>query len=98
MDTAGSAIVLGHPQHVYEGDGPEIKHPFGVGIDKEKYPRGLKEFLGIMKSPTTILMEPEYCSTVRMQLWHFVEDLLIAHNIVKNIPYTDQCRLELVEL
>ena len=34
LDIAGSAIVLGHPQHVYEGDGPEMKHPSGVGIEK----------------------------------------------------------------
>ena len=88
LDTAGSAIVLGHPQHVYEGDGPEIKHPFGVGIDKEKYPRGVE---GI---PRNNEITNNYIDGAGV-LFHgqnaimafFVEDLLIAHNIVKNIPY-----------
>ena len=55
LDTAGSAIVIGHPQHVYEGDGLEIKHPFGVGIDKRSIRQVLRVFPGIMKSVITIL-------------------------------------------
>lgn len=88
LDTAGSAIVIGHPQHVYEGDGLEIKHPFGVGIDKEKYPSGVE---GI---PRNNEISNNYIDGAGV-LFHgqnaimafFVEDLLIAHNLVRNIPY-----------
>lgn len=88
LDTAGSAIVIGHPQHVYEGDGPEIKHPFGVGIEKEKYPPDVE---GVARN---IDISNNYVDGAGV-LFHgqnaimvfFAHDLRIAHNIVKNIPY-----------
>ena len=88
LDTAGSAIVMGHPQHVYEGDGPEIKHPFGVGIEKEKYPPGVE---GV---PRNNEISNNYIDGAGV-LFHgqnavmafFVEGLQITHNIIKNVPY-----------
>lgn len=88
VDTAGSAIVIGHPQHVHEGDGPEISHPGGVGIEKEKYP---SEVEGV---PRKIEITNNYIDRAGT-LFHgqnaimafFVEDLKIHHNVVKNTPY-----------
>ena len=39
-DAGGSAITLGHPQHIYENDTPDLKHPEGAGIEHEKFPAG----------------------------------------------------------
>ncbi|HOB08356.1 MAG: right-handed parallel beta-helix repeat-containing protein [Limnochordia bacterium] len=88
LDTAGSAIVIGHPQHVYEGDGPMIKHAWGVGPEKEKYPPDVE---GV---PRRIEINNNYIDGAGV-LFHgqnaimafFVEDLRITHNLVMNIPY-----------
>jgi hypothetical protein len=39
-DTGGGAISLGHPHHTYENDTPDLKHPEGAGIEREKFPAG----------------------------------------------------------
>jgi hypothetical protein len=88
-DTGGSAITLGHPQHVYENDTPDLKHPEGAGIEHEKFPAGTESI------PHRVLISNNFLPD-NSALFNghtiitvfFSKHVKIEHNWIENAPYT----------
>jgi hypothetical protein len=88
-DSGGSAITIGHPQHVYENDPADHKHAEGAGIEHEKFPAGTESI------PRRVLIANNFLPD-NSALFHghtvitvfFSEDLTIEHNWIENSPYT----------
>ncbi len=88
-DTGGSAISLGHPQHVYENDTPDLKHPEGAGIEHEKFPAGTEAI------PRRVLISNNFLPD-NSALFNghtiitvfFTNEVKIEHNWIVNAPYT----------
>jgi hypothetical protein len=88
-DTGGSAITLGHPQHVYENDTPDLKHPEGAGIEREKFPAGTESI------PRRVLISNNFLPD-NSALFNghtiitvfFTNEVKIEHNWIVNAPYT----------
>ena len=88
-DAGGSTITIGHPQHVYENDTPDLKHSEGAGIDKEKYQNGSESM------PRDILIAnnflPENAALFNghtIITAFFTNGLRIEHNFIPNAPYS----------
>jgi hypothetical protein len=88
-DTGGNAITLGHPQHVYENDTPDLKHAEGAGIDREKFPAGTEAI------PRRVLISNNFLPD-NSALFNghtiitvfFSNEVKIEHNWIVNAPYT----------
>jgi hypothetical protein len=88
-DAGGSAVVVGHPQHVYENDTPDLKHADGVGIEQETYKAGTE------MAPRNVVIANNYLpmnaalfnghSVITVFLANGVE---IVHNWVPSAPYS----------
>ena len=88
-DSGGSAITVGHPQHVYENDTPDLKYPTGAGIDKEKFPAGTEAaprrivVANNFLPDDAVLFNGHTIITV-----FFAQDVRIEHNWIINAPYS----------
>jgi hypothetical protein len=88
-DSGGSAITIGHPQHVFENDSPEHKHAEGAGIEREKFPAGTESI------PRRVWIANNFLPD-NSALFHghtiitvfFSHELTIEHNWIENSPYT----------
>jgi hypothetical protein len=88
-DTGGGAISLGHPQHVYENDTPDLKNPAGVGIEHEKYPAGTEA------APRRVLIANNFLlDDAALFPGHtvitvfFANSVTVAHNWIPSSPYS----------
>ena len=88
-DCAGSAITLGHPQHVYENDTPDLKNAQGVGIEHEKFPAGTESIprrvliANNFLPDDAVLFNGHTIITV-----FFANQVTIEHNWIPNAPYS----------
>jgi hypothetical protein len=91
-DTGGGAILLGHPQHAYEGDGPEIVHTVNgvsdAGPDKEKYTKEQERVCHGAIVANNIIRNPcrEFLGHAGITAF-FVEGARIEHNEISNTPF-----------
>ena len=91
-DTGGGAILIGHPQHAYEGDGPEIVHTVNgvsdAGPDKEKYPKEQERVCHGTIVANNIIRDPcrEFLGHAGITAF-FVEGARIEHNEISNTPF-----------
>ncbi len=92
-DTGGGAVLVGHTQHAYEGDGPELVHmkngvQDGAGPEKEKYPKEQKRVCHGAVVANNLIRD-----TSRDFWGHaaitgfFVEGMRIEHNDITNTPF-----------
>ena len=88
-DAGGSAITLGHPHHTYENDTPDLKHPEGAGIEREKFPAGTEAI------PRRVLISNNFLPdnaalfnghTIITVLYAY--QVTIEHNWIPNAPYS----------
>ena len=86
FDTAGSQLVIGHPQHMYIGD---KNSDYGIHSDKEKYDVGVE---GVCKDLT--ITNNLFKNTCRL-FWggsavmvFVTENMLFKYNDVENTPYS----------
>lgn len=88
-DCGGSAITLGHPQHVYENDTPDLKNSQGAGIEHEKFPAGREsaprqvEIANNFLPDNAALFNGHTIITV-----FYAEAVRIEHNWIPNAPYS----------
>ena len=88
-DCGGGAITLGHPQHVYENDTPDLKYPTGAGIEHEKFPAGTEaaprrvEIANNFLPDNSTLFNGHTIITV-----FYAEQVCIRHNWIPNAPYS----------
>ena len=88
-DCGGSAITLGHPQHVYENDTSDLKTPAGAGIEHEKFPAGTESaprhvvIADNFLPDDAVLFNGHTVITV-----FFGEEIQIVHNWILNAPYS----------
>jgi hypothetical protein len=88
-DTGGSAITLGHPQHVYENDTPDMKSPDGAGIEHEKFPAGTESIprkvliANNFLPDDAVLFNGHTIITV-----FFANEVTVSHNWIPNAPYS----------
>lgn len=87
-DVAGSGVLIGHPQHVFECDTPKIVLKDGVGIDKEKYP---VEDERVCRSNT---VNNNYIKDCTQEFYgeaavsaFFVDGLQVDHNIIDHVNF-----------
>jgi hypothetical protein len=88
-DIGGSAITLGHPQHVYENDTPDLKYPTGAGIEHEKFPPGTESIPRHVVIADNFL--PEDCVLFNghtVITVFFANHVTIAHNWIPSAPYS----------
>jgi hypothetical protein len=88
-DAGGSAITIGHPHHTYENDTPDLKHPEGAGIEREKFPAGTEAI------PRRILISNNFLPdnaalfnghTIITVLYAY--QVTIEHNWIPSAPYS----------
>jgi hypothetical protein len=88
-DTGGSAITLGHPQHIYENDTPDMKNADGAGIEHEKFPAGTESIprkvviANNFLADDAVLFNGHTVITV-----FFANEVTIAHNWIPSAPYS----------
>jgi hypothetical protein len=88
-DTGGSAITLGHPQHGYENDTPDLKNPQGAGIEHEKFAAGTESIprrvliANNFLPDDAVLFNGHTIITV-----FFANQVTIEHNWIPNAPYS----------
>jgi hypothetical protein len=88
-DAGGSAITLGHPHHTYENDTPELKHPEGAGIEREKFPAGTEAI------PRRVLISNNFLPD-NSALFNghtiitvfYAYQVTIGHNWIPSAPYS----------
>jgi hypothetical protein len=88
-DAGGSAITLGHPHHTYENDTPDLKHPEGAGIDREKFAPGTEAI------PRRVLISNNFLPD-NSALFNghtiitvfYAYQAIIEHNWIPNAPYS----------
>jgi hypothetical protein len=88
-DTGGSAISLGHPQHVYENDTPDLKNPAGAGIEHEKFPAGTEA------APRRVLISNNFLPDDALLFpghtiitVFFANSVTVEHNWIPSSPYS----------
>ena len=88
-DAGGSAITLGHPHHTYENDTPDLKHPEGAGIEREKFPAGTEAI------PRRVLISNNFLpDNAALFNGHtiitvfYAYQVAIEHNWIPNAPYS----------
>jgi len=88
-DTGGSAISLGHPQHVYENDTPDLKNPAGAGIEHEKFPAGTEA------APRRVLISNNFLPDDAVLFpghtiitVFFANSVTVEHNWIPTSPYS----------
>lgn len=88
-DAGGSAISLGHPQHVFENDTPEHKNPKGAGSEREKFPTGTES------APRRVLISNNFLpGNAALFNGHtvitvfYANQATIEHNWIPNAPYS----------
>jgi len=88
-DAGGSAITLGHPQHIYENDTPDLKHPNGAGIEHEKFKAGTESI------PRRVLISNNFLpDNAALFNGHtiitvfFANQVTVEHNLIPNAPYS----------
>jgi Right handed beta helix region len=87
-DVAGSGILLGHPQHVFEGDTSEIRLPGGAGVEKEKYPPATERICrnNIVRNNLIKDCTQEFYGEAAISAF-FVEGLKVEHNVIENVAF-----------
>jgi hypothetical protein len=88
-DCGGSAITLGHPQHVYENDTPDLTHPTGAGVDEEKYSAGTEAAPRRVRIANNFLPDNAALFNGHTIITVFYgEHVCIEHNWIPNAPYS----------
>jgi len=88
-DAGGSAITIGHPQHIYENDTVDLKYASGAGIEHEKFPAGSESI------PRRVLIANNFLpGDAALFNGHtvitvfFGEEIRIVHNWIPDAPYS----------
>lgn len=88
-DAGGSAITIGHPHHTYENDTPDLKHPEGAGVEREKFAPGAEAV------PRRVLISNNFLpGNSALFNGHtiitvfYANQLKIEHNWIPNAPYS----------
>ena len=88
-DTGGSAISLGHPQHVYENDPADLKYPTGAGIEHEKFPAGTESIPRRVLISNNFLPEDAVLFRGHTIITVFLANgVTIEHNWIPDAPYS----------
>jgi hypothetical protein len=88
-DCGGSAITLGHPQHVYENDTPDLKYPTGAAVEHEKYPAGTEAAPRRVRIADNFLPDNAALFNGHTIITVFYgERVSIEHNWIPNAPYS----------
>ena len=88
-DAGGSAITLGHPHHTYENDTPDLKHPEGAGIDREKFPAGTEAIPRRVLITNNFLPDNSALFNGHTIITVFyANQVTIEHNWIPNAPYS----------
>ncbi len=90
--TSGAGIVIGHPTHVYENDGPE-HHVTGAnnsaGPDKEKFPEGTEGVPTNISLTNNYFLENCYFFSSHSPITSFYTyNLQVLHNFVYKCSYS----------
>lgn len=88
-DAGGSAITIGHPQHTYENDTPDLKHPSGAGIEHERFVAGTES------APRRVMVSNNFLpDNAALFNGHTIitvfygEEVTLEHNWIPNAPYS----------
>jgi len=88
-DTGGSAISIGHPQHVYENDTADLKYATGAGIEHEKFPAGTESVPRNVLIANNFLPEDAALFNGHTVITVFFGDgIKIVHNWIPSAPYS----------
>jgi hypothetical protein len=88
-DAGGSAITLGHPQHIYENDTSKYKCAEGVGVEKEKYPAGTEAApRDVLISNNFLPMNAALFNGHTIITVFFANGVTIEHNWIPSAPYS----------
>ncbi len=88
--TSGAGIVVGHPTHVYENDGPEHQvRESNAGPDKEKFPEGTESVPKNITLSNNYLLENCYFFSGHSPITTFYTyNLQVLHNFVYKCSYS----------
>ena len=88
--TGGAGIVIGHPQHVYENDGPEHQvKGSDIGPDKEKFPKGTEAVPKNIYIRNNYLPENCYFFPGNSPITTFyTQNMWIEHNFIYKCSYS----------
>ena len=93
QDTGGGAVLIGHPQHAFEGDGPEIVHttngvPDAAGPDKEKYPKNRERVChdNLIQNNLIHDIGRDFPAHAAITVF-FAEGVRIEHNDIAQTPF-----------
>lgn len=88
--TSGAGIVVGHPTHVYENDGPEHHvNPNNAGPDKEKFEKGTEKVPTNITLSNNYLLENCYFFSGHSPITTFYTyNLQVLHNFVYKCSYS----------
>ena len=88
--TGGAGIVIGHPQHVYENDGPEHQvKGSATGPDKEKFPAGTEAVPKNIYIRNNYLPENCYFFPGNSPITTFyTQNMWIEHNFIYKCAYS----------
>ncbi len=87
-DVGGCGVAVGHPQHVFERDTPELVIKGGAGVDKEKYPPSMERVCRDNTVANNLIQDctQEFYGEAGVSAF-FVEGLRIEHNVVDNVAF-----------
>ena len=87
-DVAGSAVLVGHPQHVFEADTPDLTIKDGAGVAKEKYPPGLERVCRSNSIDNNYIKDctQEFFGEAAVSAF-FVSGLHVDHNIIDHVSF-----------
>lgn len=88
-DAGGSAITIGHPHHTYENDSPDLKHPEGAGVEREKFAPGTESVPRRVLISNNFLPENSALFNGHTIITVFYGyQVNIEHNWIPNAPYS----------
>ena len=87
-DVAGSGVLVGHPQHVFESDPPDLVSPGGAGSDKEKYPPSMERVCrdNLVKNNLIKDCTQEFYGEAAVSAF-YVQGLKIEHNVIDHVAF-----------
>ena len=89
--TSGAGIVIGHPTHVYENDGPEhhVNANNSAGPDREKFPAGTEGVPTNISLTNNYFLENCYFFSSHSPITSFYTyNLQVLHNFVYKCSYS----------
>jgi hypothetical protein len=86
--TGGSAISIGHPQHVYENDPASYQGSGGAPASKEKFANGTEGVPTNISVTNNYILEPcKFFLGSAGVMAFYVDTLTLQHNRIENTPY-----------